>query len=360
MSSFIERLVADDFIWSAIVDNLPGRHKQSGTRYINFNCPMCIRRGENADKRMRCGVKHTPDQIRVSCFNCGFKTRWKPGELLSNSMREFLLGIGCSDTRVKTLNHKAMHIRSMFERSPEAQAMLPGIFVPSFPATSLPKGCKSIEAWAAEGCSDDRFLTAVDYLFSRGDDIASSTTFYWTPDGDDRDGMSQRIIVPYFYEGTIVGWSARSTCNEVQPRYMHSLPSNFLFNTRCLTAPNRKYVIICEGIFDALAVDGIGTMGAKLNQQQAAWIKSSGKIPIVLPDRDRRGQALIDVAQMNKWHVAFPGLKNGAGRNNWWDDDIKDAADACKRYGRLYTLMSIIETATDNAIKIDIERKYFL
>ena len=40
-----------------------------------------------------------------------------------------------------------------------------------------------------------------------------------------------------------------------------------------------------------------------------------------------------------------------------WDDDIKDTNDAVKRYGKVPTLLSILQSATTSRVKIEIQRK---
>ena len=40
-----------------------------------------------------------------------------------------------------------------------------------------------------------------------------------------------------------------------------------------------------------------------------------------------------------------------------WDDDIKDVADAVKRYGKIYTLTTILHYHEDNKIKIELQKK---
>lgn len=358
MSSFIERLIADDFLWSAIVSHIPGRRRQSGTRFINFNCTMCGSRGYGADKRMRCGVKHSASGVGVSCFNCGFKTLWKPGDLLTKSMREFLRSLGVPEDDIKRLNHKAMSYRSLFEKSPEAMALLPDGFTPTFESSRLPEGAKSIDEWSNAACTDPDFIASVEYLFGRGVEIANATHFYWTPIPG-RHGFNRRILIPYFHEGRTVGYTARAIDPDVSPRYHQEAQPNFLFNMRALSVPTRRFVPILEGVFDALAVDGVGTLGAHLNAQQCAWIKSYGRVPIVVPDRDKRGADLITVAEQNNWRVAFPALRGGAG-DSWWDSDVKDAAEAVRRYGRLYTLLSIIESSTDNKLEINLKKRMFV
>jgi predicted RNA-binding Zn-ribbon protein involved in translation (DUF1610 family) len=346
MSSLIDRMIADDFVWVAITDHITGKRKQSGTRFINFNCPMCT------DRRMRCGVKQDNKGIVVSCFNCGFKTIWKPGDLLSRSLREFLSQLGVSEIEIKRLNHKALTYRSMFEKSPEAMAMLPD-FTPSFEPASLPSDARSFEHWANSGCTAEDFIDTVAYVYGRGEEIASATTYYWSPT------EGRKVIIPFSHEGRNVGWSSRVIDANASPRYRTNSPPNFLYNMRSLVATNRVYGILVEGLFDALAIDGVATLGARLNQQQAAWIKSFGKTIILVPDRDARGDDMIAVAKNHGWRVAFPSLKSGSGRDNWWDPDIKDVADAVRRYGRLYTLLSIIETSTKNPVEISLYRKMF-
>jgi hypothetical protein len=40
-----------------------------------------------------------------------------------------------------------------------------------------------------------------------------------------------------------------------------------------------------------------------------------------------------------------------------WEADIKDVNDAVVRYGKLPTLMSILQSATNSKIKIEMNRK---
>ena len=82
------------------------------------------------------------------------------------------------------------------------------------------------------------------------------------------------------------------------------------------------------------------------HEQQERIINNLNKIVIVVPDQDLPGLNLIDKAIEYKWHVAFPN----------WDDDIKDAADAVKRYGKVFVLVDLIETSIQNELKINVAR----
>ena len=49
------------------------------------------------------------------------------------------------------------------------------------------------------------------------------------------------------------------------------------------------------------------------------------------------------------WLVAIPE----------WEEDIKDASEAFKRYGRLFTIKTILDTATDNKVKLELLMKRY-
>jgi DNA primase len=110
---------------------------------------------------------------------------------------------------------------------------------------------------------------------------------------------------------------------------------------------NRKFIILVEGPFDAIAVDGVAVLGSTLNKNQIAWLNAADKEIIVLPDREARNQDLIDCAIEQKWSVSFPN----------WEKNIKDAADASKIYGKLYTIFSVIKFRTNSELQIKMKRQ---
>lgn len=352
----LSKVVGDDFVWSAITGALSGKRRTSNTNFININCPMCTSRGESADRRLRCGIKKDGEGIGIYCFNCGFRARFRVGETLSKSMKEFLTGVGVGSMDVKRLNYKALQVRNMLMGSPEAAAVVPMIYRPSFQPKSLPPGAKSLATWAQEGCTDPDFVDAASYLFGRGDAIASGAEFFWTPNTDHE--LNRRIILPFEFNHDVVGWTARliDKATEDKPKYHSNVPSHFIFNSHLLNGAS-KFVILVEGPFDALAVNGVATLGAKISPEQQQWLNSTGKTIIVVADRDKSGGRLIDHALHNNWMVAFPKLRDGHGVQNWWDADIKDTADASNRYGKLYTMRSVLESASANKIEINVKRK---
>ena len=91
-------------------------------------------------------------------------------------------------------------------------------------------------------------------------------------------------------------------------------------------------------------------MGNTLDAEQIEWINTSGKEVIVIPDLERAGYNLVKIALDNNWNVSFPE----------WENNIKDASDAMSRYGRLWTLKSIIDNKTNNKLKIELLAKKYM
>lgn len=351
----LDTIIADDFMWSAIQSHISGRIRQTNTSFITLNCPVCPLYGESPDTRKRCGIKRNPDGVGVNCFNCGFKARFSLGKNISKRMRVFLGALGASDREISQLNLKAMQYRRLIGSNEHTQSIIAVPFQQNYQEVPLPNGAKSFFELAENGCIDPDFIDVANYLFSRGDDISTATTYYWTPDTEKQ--MNRRVIIPFYYKNKIVGWTGRIVDKVKESRYSNSSPQNYLFNNQNINS-DRQFVILCEGPFDALAVDGVATLGAKINSEQVKWLKSHNQTVIVVPDRDTAGDRLIDKAMENNWKVSFPKLKSGHGTGDWWDDDIKDLADAVKRYGRLYTVRSVLETATDSKPEISIKRTF--
>lgn len=277
----------------------------------------------------------------MNCFNCGFKIIWRPGSLLSTKVKNLLGVLGVTDQDISKLNFTAWQIKNSLGPSEMEQR---AIFSPNFKEVPLPEGAMSLDFWLKEGLDDPDFLDVLAYAATRGEDVVRDANLHWTP--DKTKGLNRRLLIPFLWDNKVVGYSGRSVDGDVRPRYYTNTPEHFLINNRVLTL-DRKFVIVVEGTLDAFAIDGVSTQGAKVSEEQAQWINDSGKEVIVLPDMEASGQPLIDAAIKHNWKVSFPT----------WGTGIKDANDAVKEYGRLFTLKSIIQNATDQKLKINLLRK---
>ena len=66
-----------------------------------------------------------------------------------------------------------------------------------------------------------------------------------------------------------------------------------------------------------------------------------------MPDQDKAGLEIIEKALDYGFYVSIPN----------WADDVKDVNDSVVKYGRLPTLLSILQSSTNNKIKLEMQRK---
>ena len=114
-----------------------------------------------------------------------------------------------------------------------------------------------------------------------------------------------------------------------------------------LQKSNWQYVVVMEGVFDALSINGLAVLHAEINDAQVRLIRSLGREVIVVPDQDDAGMKLVDRAVELGWAVSIPK----------WPDGVKDVNDAVIRLGRLGTLLIILEAKETSKIKIEMRRK---
>ena len=335
-------------IHQLIAENLPQKRRTSPRGWLMFNAPCCIHRGHSRDTRMRGNMLILPDgHIAYNCYNCGFKTVFDNVNISRNfeNLMDWM-GIPAEDTRkvkLEVLQNKLAGVTAL----PTHDDL---DFLRDFKEVQLPEGARPIEAIMEDDEISDKFAGCMDYLFSRGDAVAQGWDYHWTP--STKWNLDQRIIIPFYYRDKIVGWTARyaGTPPSGTPRYYNSdLQTGYLFNCDAITKGTRKYIILVEGPFDAVAIDGVAALGSKLSRQQLSWLNSTDREIILLPDRQRNNQGLIDIALEQGWSVSFPD----------WEDDVKDAADASCRYGKLFTLRTIIDSRTNSALQIGTKRKMF-
>ena len=204
----------------------------------------------------------------------------------------------------------------------------------------LPDECLSINQWIKEGCLVAELVAVINYLLDRGMDL-NWYNWHWSA----APGFRDRVIVPFYNKSKIVGYTGRKI-TEGKPKYLTDSQNGYVFNLDRQTY-DRSCVIVVEGQFDAIAIDGVAIMTNEPNETQCARINALGKQVIVVPDKDKPGAKLVKAALDNSWGVSLPP----------WEDHIKDAAKATEVYGRLYTLTTILHYQETNKIKIQLLQK---
>lgn len=311
------------------------RIKSSPSGWISFNAPCCHHRGHSKDTRKRAGVMFSEGVI-YNCFNCKYTANWQPGRNISEKFKSLCRWLGANDDQIKELIFEALKT--------ESTGYEPEHFVEKvkFTKKELPEGTLPLVEWldaTITGDEEQQLIKVVEYVVDRGFDPVDGN-FYWSP----VPGFSDRVIIPFKYEGLVVGSTARKV-TAGKPKYVSDQHPFFVFNVDAQD-PLSKYVFVCEGPFDALSVGGVALLTNEISQQQAHIINQLGKEVIVIPDQDSAGLMLIKQAIDYDWAVAFPN----------WDKDVKDCADAVQQYGKLFVIVDAIKTAQRGEIKISVAR----
>ena len=316
---------------------LPPRAKSSPSGWTSFNAPCCQHRGHSPDTRKRAGIRFDGNGVVYNCFNCKFTTGWQPGSSIGEKMKTLCRWLGSSEDTIKELVFEAMRTEGDDYRPEHQEIKL------EFTDKELPEGAMPLLEWVNSEYWKDISLEVepiIAYIVSRGYDPFNGN-FYWSP----APGYESRVIIPFKWEGRIVGNTARKI-TAGKPKYLSDQHPHFVFNFD-QQKENQKYIFVCEGPFDALAVDGVALLTNEIAEQQSRIINSLGAEVIVIPDQDSAGLALFDRAAELGWSVAMPN----------WDSDVKDVADAVNKYGKLFVVIDAIKTAQQGEIKIIMAKK---
>ena len=322
-------------IQSTLLALLPPKRKATPSGWTSFDAVCCQHNGNSRDTRKRGGIMTNADGgFQYHCFNCNFKAGWTPGKLLSKNTKSMFKYLGLSDTDLGKLNLVALKIK-------DDQPVLKKALNFELSETPLPDDCLSINEWVKEGCQDEDLLNVVDYLTNKRQVGWDWYNWHWSA----APGFRDRVIIPFYHEGKIVGYTGRKI-TEGKPKYLTDAQPGYVFNIDRQTH-DRKYVIVTEGQFDAIAIDGCAISHNSPNETQCMRLNALGREVIIVPDRDKPGAVMLKSAIENNWTVSLPP----------WGDEVKDVADAVKKYGRLYVLATILHYRVSGEIKINLLKK---
>ena len=188
-------------------------------------------------------------------------------------------------------------------------------------------------------------MAVLEYMSSRRLNV-DDTDYYWSPSLGYRD----RLIIPFYFEGKIVGWTGRSILPNKKPKYLTEVQPGFVYGLD-EQSYNKVFAIVCEGQLDAIHIEGCALGGSEISDQQAMLLNKLQKQIVVIPDRDQAGSKLVERAIELGYSVSMPE----------WSSEITDISDCVEKHGRLYTLHSIAIYAEESPLKIRLRaKKWFI
>ena len=318
-----------------ILAYLPAKRKSSPSGWLSFNAVCCVHNGNSQDKRQRGGIKVAEQGWSYHCFNCSYTASFVLGRSVSFKAKKLLGWLGVSENEVEHLNLESLKHRSI------------------------------------HGILDDRsktFQALADIKFEEADDlppysevVTSEMTDYWNylqtrrvPEdypimtaikNDGIHWIRPHVVVPFTWNNTVVGWTARFLDNKV-PKYINHMQPGYVFGTD-LQKTEWEHVFVMEGVFCSLSISGLAIMHNTISDTQARLIRSLGKQITVIPDQDKAGLELIDRAVELGWAVSIPD----------WGEHNKDVNDSVVEHGKLATLMLIMQARETSKIKIELRKK---
>ena len=331
-------------IQQELLAHLPAKRKSTASGWISFNAPCCHHNGQSNDTRGRGGL--LPGQsgnTSYHCFNCHFTANWQPGRRINLKMRKLMTWLGMAEDTIRKLSLFALsQLDTSLDLKKEVIKELP-----KFECKEVCPGQDLLD-WFVNADATAEDLTQaeaiVNYLDERG---FGDKLDYFKWHNDKSTHMYNRALIPFTWLGQPMGYSGRSIV-PTKRKYYTEHPPHFLFNYDRQLA-DAKFCLLVEGAFDAIAVDGVAALTNECNESQAMIVDSLNREVIVVPDRDKAGMGLVKAAMEYGWNVAFPD----------WESDIKDCADAVKRYGQLFTMKSILNSVETSNLKIQlVSRKW--
>jgi hypothetical protein len=316
-----------------ILTLIPGKKRTNAKGWTSFCAVCCHHRGHKPDRRMRGGIKFDGEtNWSYHCFNCNFKCGFTLGKTFTKNLKQFLFWIGIDESQINKWSFESLQYKDLVELYTTKRKKLKV----KFKETTLPEDSVLVDE------NNIEHKKYVDYIKSRGFNV-SDYPFMITPNEEGRN--SNRIIIPYTFENKIVGHISRYLDNRI-PKYIKEQQTGYIFGYD-FQKPEYEVCIVVEGVLDALSINGCALTHDTISDEQAELLRRLNRRIIVVPDLDKSGLAIIDRALELGFEVSIPN----------WSDEIKDTNDAVLKYGKVATLLSILQNATNSKIKIELKRK---
>lgn len=292
------------------------------------------------DYKERGAFKFEGDVIGYNCFNCGLKLKFDNTEFKRPSGRfiKMLEAFGIPEDVVKALVAKHLISSGSLSNTPaaakEAAEKIEKWAPPKeFP---VPQDWVPITGDASPWCEVAREYLKVKRALSPVD-----YTFF----ASDARGYEGRVIIPFYHNGRLIYWQARSVDDDVfAPRYINPKADKdkIIFNyDELIDGPSVEPLFVNEGAIDSISIGkrAVALNGSTLSDWQYGELKKVA----------RRGRKLIFVIDKNEngYNLGMRALKEG-----WFvtvlPDGVDDANKGRVRFGKLWLLNHLTSTAVSD------------
>lgn len=292
--------------------------QQSGTGWLVGKCPLCN------DYKVRGGFKFEDEQVIYNCWNCSTASRYTEfSGQMSKKFRSVLHAFNIDDDEIRSVVNTALFFKKgesdkiTLSKLTKVNTTTPPV---KLPAKSFPLGHPEFVDYQEK---------LVDYLVDRKVNFDRYNFFFSL-----EPRFLNRIIIPYYRSGQLIYWQARHIDNAEKLRYDNAPVSReaVMFNMDELNSYSDLPLFVCEGIFDAMMVNGVALLGSRLNEAKVDLISKSSRRIVFVIDKDKNGRTLAKEVLDHDWEIAFA------------PSGTEDLNESVRRFGLCYTARELIKS----------------
>lgn len=305
-----------------------GRANSKG--WIQVNCKVC---NDHGKKGMRGGFNFTRG-LGYQCFNCEHKANFTEGQFNtpSDEVREVFEAFGIPDDIwnelvMSTLVNRnsgqmEFHKKVLSENTHEPKVIeIPNYFV----LLSDMAEDDPMRQIAEDHLITERKIDPADYPYYMGVATADQYSEPW----------KNRLIIPIYNRNKkLIFYQGRDLLDLSVSKYKSCTADrdNVLYGMDQLYAHTSAPLFICEGFFDAYHVNGVAVMGKQITEGMIWHLDKSPREKIIIPDRSGDGETLALAGLKLGWKISTPDFGG-----------CKDVTEAIVKYGKLYTMKSLMD-----------------
>lgn len=285
--------------------------------FHSLKCQCCN------DYKVRAGFKFDQGFVIYNCWNCSAKAVYEEfSGNLSKKFRSILNDFGIDDSDISLVINT-----TFFFKKPQTEKITLDSLTKintATPETKLPPKCLPL--------GHHEFLDyqekLISYLIERKVDVLKYP-FYFSLEPR----FIDRIIIPFYRQGRLIYWQARSINPKEKKRYDNAPVGRdaVMFNFDRLYDYTRGPLLVTEGVFDALMFNGLAILGSSLNEAKIQLLSKSPRRLVFVIDKDRNGRLLAEKVLSLGWDITF--CPNGA----------EDLNKSVQRFGKTWTASQLIK-----------------
>jgi len=286
--------------------------------FYSHKCQLCN------DYKVRAGFKFEDNSVGFNCWNCATTGRYEEfSGRISRNMRKILHAYGIEDSEISQVVNSTHFGKKEEEPKKLTLSSLKKVSTVT-PKIKLPP--QSMQIGHPEFLDIQEPL--VKYLDERAVDLAKYS-FYFSLN----ERFKNRVIIPFYRNGDLIYWQARSIDPTEKKRYDNAVISRdaVMFNMDQLNKYSPLPLFVSEGVFDAMMFDGIATLGSKLTEAKIELLAGTRRRLVFVIDKDKNGRHFAEAVLKAGWEITF--VPEGA-------DDLNTSV---RRFGRAWTAQQLIK-----------------